>query len=60
MSVICEAGTLQGFAFDSDEELDRPAVEKAASPEKMKHEEGADDENETKKKKLPGKAPVYA
>jgi hypothetical protein len=32
-SLVCDAGTLQGFAFDSDEELERPAVEKAGSPE---------------------------
>ncbi|KAG0583640.1 hypothetical protein KC19_3G151200 [Ceratodon purpureus] len=50
-------GTLQGFAFDSDEEFERPAVEKGASPEKIKHEEGADDGKETKKKKLPAKTP---
>ena len=57
---ICDAGTLQGFAFDSDEELERPAVEKAGSPEKIKDEEGADVEKGIKKKKLPAKAPVHA
>ena len=56
----CDAGTLQGFAFDSDEEFERPAVEKGASPEKIKHEEGADDGKETKKKKLPAKTPVHS
>lgn len=59
-SLVCDAGTLQGFAFDSDEELERPAVEKAGSPEQMKHEEGGDDGKETKKKKVPAKAPVCA
>lgn len=57
------AGTLKDFGFDSDEEREHLAInggDKAAADttEKVKHEEGADNGEQPKKKEKATKAPV--
>jgi len=59
--IVWAAGTLKDFGFDSDEEREHLAInggEKADTTEKVKHEEGADDGEQPKKKEKAAKAPV--
>lgn len=61
MFIVCAAGTLKDFGFDSDEEREHLAInggEKPDTTEKVKHEEGADDGEQPKEKEKAPKAPV--